>query len=58
MVVEPTEKGVQFIQFPRPERWLPLTLHFVTKDREEVDTIVEAESPYWPYPQLIPASQD
>jgi len=56
LVVEPTEKGVQFIQFPRPERHLPLTLHFVTKDGQEIETIVEAESPYWPYPQLIPPS--
>lgn len=57
VVVQPMEKGVQFIQFPRPERQLPLTLHFVTKDGQEIETIVEAESRYWPYPQLIPASQ-
>jgi len=57
VVVEPTEKGVQFVQFPRLERQLPLTLHFITEDEQEIETIVEAESPYWPYPQLIPASQ-
>lgn len=56
VVVEPTENGVQFIQFPRVERHLPLTLHFVTEDGQEIETIVEAESPYWPYPQLIPPS--
>jgi len=57
IVVEPAEKGVQFVQFPRPERQLPLTLHFVTEDGQEIEKIVEAESSYWPYPQLIPAPQ-
>jgi hypothetical protein len=57
VLVEPMEKGVQFVQFARPERQLPLTLHFVAKDGQEVEGIVEAESPYWPYPQLIPTPQ-
>jgi len=57
IIVEPTGKGVQFVQFARPERWLPLTLHFVTKNGQEIEKIVEAESPYWPYPQLIPTPQ-
>jgi hypothetical protein len=54
VVVEPTREGVQFVQFPRPESWLPLTLCFVTEDGREVDRIVEADYLYWPYPQLIP----
>jgi len=57
VVVEPMEQGVQFVQFARPERWLPLTLHFVTEDGQEIEKIIEAESPYWPYPQLIPTPQ-
>jgi len=57
IVVEPVEKGVQFVQFPRPEQQVPLTLHFVTEDGQEAERIVEAESPYWPYPQLVPTSQ-
>lgn len=55
VVVEPTEKGVQFVQFPRPERHLPLTLYFVTEDGQELDKIIEAET--WPYPQLVPTPQ-
>lgn len=54
VVVEPTEKGVQFVQFTRPTEWVPLTMYLVTEDGKEIDKIVEAESPYWPYPQLIP----
>lgn len=57
IVVEPVEKGVQFVQFPRPEQQVPLTLHFVTENGLEVEKIVEAESPYWPYPQLVPTRQ-
>jgi len=57
VVVEPMEQGVQFVQFARPERWLPLTLHSVTEDGQEIEKIIEAESPYWPYPQLIPTPQ-
>jgi hypothetical protein len=52
VVVEPAEKGVQFVQFSRPERQVPLTFHFVNEDGQEVEKLVEAESPYWPYPQL------
>jgi len=54
VVVEPMEKGVQFVQFARPTEWVPLTMYLVTEDGKEIDKIVEAESPYWPYPQLIP----
>lgn len=57
IVVEPAEKGVQFVQFARPEQQVPLTLHFVTANGQEVEKIVEAESPYWPHPQLIPTRQ-
>jgi len=57
VVVEPMEQGVQFVQFARPERSLPLTLHFVTEDGQEIEKITEAESPYWPYPELIPTPQ-
>lgn len=57
IIVEPADKGVQFVQFPRPEQQVPLTLHFVTEDGQEVDKIVEAESPYWPYPQLVSTQQ-
>ena len=57
IIVEPTEEGVQFVQFARPECHLPLTLYFVTEEGQEIERIVEAESPYWPYPQLIPTSQ-
>jgi len=57
IVVEPVEKGVQFVQFPRPEQQVPLALHFVTEDGQEVEKIVETESPYWPYPQLVPTRQ-
>ena len=57
IVVEPTEKGVQFVQFSRPQQQVPLTLHFVTENGQEVEKIAEAESPYWPYPQLIPTRQ-
>ncbi len=57
IVVKPTEKGVQFVQFPRPECQLPLTLYFVTEEGQEIERIVEAESRYWPYPQLIPTPQ-
>jgi hypothetical protein len=51
IVVEPTERGVQFVQFARPEQQVPITLHFVTENGQEIDKIVEVESPYWPYPQ-------
>ena len=59
IVVEPTEKGVQFVQFPRPESQVPLTLHFVTEDGQEIQVLVEAESQYWPYPQaeIVPTDQ-
>jgi len=57
IAVEPAEKGVQFVQFARPEHQVPLTLHFVTENGQEVEKIVEAESRYWPYPQLIPTRQ-
>ena len=57
IVVEPTQQGVQFVQFPRPTEWLPLTLYFVTSDGEEVEKIVEADYIYWPYPQLVPTPQ-
>jgi hypothetical protein len=57
ITVEPTEKGGQFVQFARPEQQVPLTLHFVSESGQELEKIVEAESPYWPYPQLIPTRQ-
>ena len=57
IVVEPAGRGVQFIQFARPKQQIPLTFHFVTEDGQEIDKIVEAESPYWPYPQLVPTQQ-
>ena len=53
VTVEPMESGVQFVHFARPERQVPLTLHFVTEDGEEIEEVIEAESRYWPYPQLI-----
>jgi len=59
IVVEPTERGVQFVQFPRPAEKVPLTLYFVTADGQQVDVIVEAKSPPvapWPYPQLVPTA--
>ncbi len=52
LVVEPAETGVQFVQFSRTEQHVPLTFHFVTEGSQEVEKIAEAESPYWPYPQL------
>ena len=57
VVVEPVERGVQFVQFARPEQWLPLTFHFVTEGGQEIEQIVEAESLYWPYPGLVPTPQ-
>jgi hypothetical protein len=57
VVVEPSERGVQFVQFARPEQWLPLVFHFVTEDGQEIEQIMEAESLYWPYPGLVPPSQ-
>lgn len=57
IVVEPGQRGVQFVQFPRPSGWLPLTLYFVTSDGQEVEKIAEADYMYWPYPQLVPTPQ-
>ncbi len=57
LVIEPREKGVQFVQFARPDQQVPLTLHFVTESGQEIEKIAEAESPYWPYPQLVPTRQ-
>jgi len=57
IVVEPIQRGVQFVQFPRPTEWLPLTLYFVTTDGKEVEKIVEADYIYWPYPQLVSTPQ-
>jgi hypothetical protein len=57
IIVEPSESGVQFVQFARPEQRVPLTFHFVTEDGQEIERIVEAESTYWPYPQLVPTAQ-
>jgi hypothetical protein len=57
VVVEPVERGVQFVQFPRPEQQVPLTFHFVTKDGQEIEEIVESESTYWPYPGLVPVAE-
>jgi hypothetical protein len=57
IVIEPTKAGVQFIQFARPEDQVPLTLHFMSESGQEIERIVEAESAYWPYPQLIPTHQ-
>jgi hypothetical protein len=59
IVVELTERGVQFVQFPRSAEKVPLTLYFVTADGQQIDAIVEAEmSPAapWPYPQLVPTA--
>lgn len=52
LVVEPTPAGVQFVQFARPERQAALALHFVTEDGQALEQITEADSPYWPYPEL------
>ena len=60
IVVEPTERGVQFVQFPRPAEKVPLTLYFVTADGQQIDVIAEAERPPvapWPYPQLVPTPE-
>jgi hypothetical protein len=57
ITVEPTGQGVQFVQFDRPEQQVPLTLHFVTESGQELEEINEAQSPYWPYPQLVPTRQ-
>ncbi len=57
IVVEPAASGVQFVQFSRPSEHKPLTLHFVTQGGEELKDIVEAESPDWPYPSLVPPRQ-
>jgi len=57
VVVEPVERGVQFVQFPRPEQQVPLTFHFVTGDGQEIEQIMESESMYWPYPGLVPTAQ-
>ena len=46
--------AAQFIKFARPEQLLPLTFHFVTGNGQDVENIVAAESPYWPYPQIKP----
>ncbi len=54
VTVEPVDKGVQFVQFARPEQQVPLTLHFLDAGGREIETLVEADSLYWPYPQLIP----
>lgn len=54
IMVEPTEQGFQFVDFPRPG-WFPLTLYFITEDGQEIDKIIEAEYIYWPYPSLIPS---
>lgn len=58
IVVEPADQGVQFIEFARPEQQVPLTLHFVTGDGQELDKIVEPESPYSPFYQPGGASPD
>ena len=53
ITVEPSGGGVQFIQFARPEARVPLTVYFVREgDGKVLETIVEAESIYWPYPAL------
>jgi hypothetical protein len=57
LVVEPVKKGAQFVQFARPEQLVPITFHFVTENGQDVENIVEAESLYWPYPQLTPTRQ-
>ncbi len=57
VLVEPAGKGVQFVQFARPEQQVPLVLHFVSESGREIEKIVEAESPYWPYSQLVPTHQ-
>jgi hypothetical protein len=54
IVVTPVDRGVQFVRFARPEQQVPLTFTFVDDNGREVDQIVEAESPYWPYPDLLP----
>jgi hypothetical protein len=57
VIVEPVEQGVQFVQFPRPERQLPLTLYFVTQEGHEIDKVEEADYWFWPYPHLVPTMQ-
>jgi len=54
IVVAPADQGVQFVRFARPEPPSPLTLRFVDERGQALDEIVEAESPYWPYPDLLP----
>ena len=58
VTVESVDTGVQFVHFSRPKDYLPMTLHFVDENGQEIDTIAEAEN--WPYPQLtlgaIPAA--
>jgi hypothetical protein len=44
VVVEPTRKGFQFIEFPRSPKG-PLTFRFVTADGERIDEIVEGVTP-------------
>jgi hypothetical protein len=50
VTVESVDTGVQFVHFSRPKDHLPMTLHFVDENGQEIDTIAEAEN--WPYPQL------
>jgi hypothetical protein len=56
IIVEPVEQGVQFVQFPRSDHQLPLTLYFVTRAGHEIDKVEEADYWFWPYPQLIPTA--
>ncbi|MCL4489708.1 MAG: hypothetical protein M1570_16510 [Chloroflexi bacterium] len=53
LVVEPTNTGVQFVQFARP---VPnaMILHFITPEGQEIAQINEYKSPLWPYPSILP----
>jgi hypothetical protein len=55
-VVEPVKQGVQFVQFARPCGQEPLTLHFVTAEGVEIQSI--EESAYWAWPHPGSAADD
>jgi WD40 repeat protein len=58
ITVAPADKGVQFVQFPRPEDQKPITFYFVSVDGRLIERLNEAESVYFPYPrsQVLPLS--
>lgn len=50
VIVEPRERGVQFVQFPRAAQQEPIHLCFVTPDGDMISELRETEYLYWPYP--------